>query len=69
MISKFFTGKTVLMSLGGAVGRAGFANEGEAKLLAYRIYHLLMEGTELPDIRPFGTAVVNGIDLDIEGGE
>jgi len=61
-------GKTVLMSLGGAVGRAGFANAQEAKLLAYRIFHLLMEGTELSDIRPFGTAVVNGIDLDIEGG-
>ena len=48
-------GKTVLMSLGGAVGRAGFANDGEAKLFAYRIYHLLLEGRDLQSIRPFGT--------------
>jgi len=61
-------GKTVLMSLGGAVGRSGFANDEEGKLLAYRIYHLLLEGTELSEIRPFGTAVLNGVDLDIEGG-
>jgi len=61
-------GKKVLMSLGGAVGRVGFANDAEAKLLAYRVYHLLLEGKDLQDIRPFGTAVMNGIDLDIEGG-
>merc|ERR1711936_879017 len=61
-------GKTVLMSLGGAVGRAGFGNAEDAKLFAYRVYHLLMSGTELSDIRPFGTAIVDGIDLDIEGG-
>lgn len=56
------------MSLGGAVGRAGFANDGEAKTFAYRIFHLLLEGTELQSIRPFGTAILDGIDLDIEGG-
>merc|ERR1712002_715041 len=61
-------GKTVLMSLGGAVGRAGFANDGQAKTFAYRLYHLLLEGTDLQSIRPFGTAVLDGIDLDIEGG-
>jgi len=61
-------GKTVLMSLGGAVGRAGFANDGEAKTFAYRVYHLLLEGTDLQSIRPFGSAVLDGIDLDIEGG-
>jgi len=61
-------GKTVLMSLGGASGAAGFRNDEQGKLLAYRLYHLLLEGTELQDIRPFGTAVLDGIDLDIEGG-
>ena len=47
-------GKKVLMSLGGAVGRVGFADGNEAKLFAYRIYHLLLEGKDLQAIRPFG---------------
>ena len=50
-------GKKVLMSLGGAVGRVGFADEKEAKLFAYRIYHLLLEGKDLQAIRPFGRYV------------
>lgn len=61
-------GKTVLMSLGGASGAYSFANDAQAKLFAYRVYHLLLEGTALQSIRPFGTAILNGIDLDIEGG-
>jgi len=61
-------GKTVLMSLGGASGAAGFRNDEQGKLFAYRIYHLLLEGTDLQSIRPFGTAILDGIDLDIEGG-
>jgi len=61
-------GKTVLMSLGGASGAAGFKNDAQGKLFAYRLYHLLLEGTDLQSIRPFGTAVLDGIDLDIEGG-
>jgi len=61
-------GKQVLMSLGGAVGRVGFADDNEAKLFAYRVYHLLLEGTDLQSIRPFGSAVMDGIDLDIENG-
>ena len=47
-------GKKVLMSLGGAVGRAGFGSENDAKLFAYRVYHLLLEGTDLQSLRPFG---------------
>lgn len=54
--------------IGGASGAAGFRDDAQGKLFAYRIYHLLLEGTDLQDIRPFGTAVLNGIDLDIEGG-
>jgi chitinase len=61
-------GKTVLMSLGGASGAYGFRNDAQAKQFAYRVYHLLLEGTDLQDIRPFGTAILNGVDLDIEGG-
>nr|CAL36995.1 chitinase 2 [Hydractinia echinata] len=61
-------GKQVLMSLGGAVGRVGFSGVDEAKLFAYRVYHLLLEGTDLQAIRPFGSAIMDGIDLDIENG-
>ncbi|XP_065663763.1 uncharacterized protein LOC100214985 [Hydra vulgaris] len=61
-------GKQVIMSLGGAVGRAGFGSENDAKLFAYRVYHLLLEGTDLQSLRPFGSAVLNGVDLDIENG-
>lgn len=62
-------GKKVLMSLGGAVGRAGFTDVAQAKLFAYRIYHLLLEGSDLQSIRPFGDAIMNGVDLDIENGQ
>jgi len=61
-------GKQVLMSLGGAVGRAGFADEAQAKLFAYRVYHLLLEGGDLKNLRPFGGAILDGVDLDIENG-
>ena len=50
-------GKKVLMSLGGAVGRAGFSNQDDAKLFAYRVYHLLLEGDDLQNLRPFGRLV------------
>merc|ERR1711990_27029 len=61
-------GKQVLMSLGGAVGPYGFKNVAEAKLFASRVWHLLLEGQDLQSIRPFGTAILDGVDLDIEGG-
>ena len=51
-------GKKVLMSLGGAVGRAGFSSQDDAKLFAYRVYHLLLEGDDLQNLRPFGRLVM-----------
>ena len=39
-------GKNFLMSLGGA------------ELFAYRVYHLLLEGDELQNVRPFGRLVI-----------
>ena len=50
-------GKKVLMSLGGAEGKVGLTNIKEAKQFAYRVYNLLLEGTDLQDIRPFGRYV------------
>ena len=46
------------MSLGGAVGRAGFTSQDDGKLFAYRVYHLLLEGDELQNLSPFGRLVI-----------
>jgi len=61
-------GKQVLISLGGAVGGYGFKNDGEAKQFAGRVWNLMLGGSELQALRPFGTAQLDGVDLDIEGG-
>lgn len=47
-------GKKVLISLGGAIGNYGFGTEAEAKLLAYRVYNLLLGGQKMSTLRPFG---------------
>ncbi|KAI0733488.1 glycoside hydrolase superfamily [Fomitopsis betulina] len=59
-------GKIVTMSLGGATGAAGFTNASQAEGFAQTIWDLLLGGSS--SIRPFGDAVLDGIDLDIEGG-
>ncbi|EPT01410.1 hypothetical protein FOMPIDRAFT_96173 [Fomitopsis schrenkii] len=59
-------GKIVTMSLGGATGSAGFTNSSQAQQFAQTIWDLLLGGSS--SIRPFGDAVLDGIDLDIEGG-
>ncbi|KAJ1661115.1 Chitinase 2 [Dispira simplex] len=59
-------GKKVLLSLGGAAGSYGFANDGEGKSFADKIWNLFLGGQS--DKRPFGNAVLDGVDLDIEGG-
>ncbi|KAJ1984452.1 Chitinase 2 [Dimargaris verticillata] len=59
-------GKKVLLSLGGAAGSYGFANDNEAVDFAQTVWDLFMGGES--DNRPFGEAVLDGIDLDIEGG-
>ena len=47
-------GKQVLLSLGGASGRYGFNNDGEAKLYARTIWDLFLGGTGKQNLRPFG---------------
>jgi len=61
-------GKQVLISLGGATGGYGFKNDGQARLFADRVWNLMLGGNKLKNIRPFGSAVLDGVDLDIEGG-
>ncbi|KAI6122260.1 glycoside hydrolase family 18 protein [Pisolithus croceorrhizus] len=59
-------GKIVTISLGGADGSVGFANDSQAEAFAQTVWDLFLEGSS-PD-RPFGSVVLDGVDLDIESG-
>ncbi|KAG1724705.1 glycoside hydrolase family 18 protein [Suillus paluster] len=59
-------GKIVTISLGGATGSNGFANDTQAAAYAQTIWDLFLGGSS--STRPFGSAVLDGIDMDIEGG-
>ncbi|KAF8203227.1 class III chitinase [Pholiota molesta] len=59
-------GKIVTISLGGATGAVGFSSDAQATTFAQTIWDLFLGGSS--STRPFGTAVLDGIDLDIEGG-
>ncbi|KAJ6574761.1 glycoside hydrolase family 18 protein [Mycena capillaripes] len=59
-------GKLVTISLGGATGSVGFASDAQGTAFAQTIWNLFLGGTS--STRPFGTAVLDGVDLDIEGG-
>lgn len=57
-------GKKVLISLGGAVGTYGFTSDSQAEDYANTLWNLFGGGTS--STRPFGDAVIDGFDLDIE---
>ncbi|KAG0369852.1 Chitinase 1 [Gamsiella multidivaricata] len=59
-------GKVILLSLGGAAGAYGFANDAEAREFAHTIWNLFLGGSA-PN-RPLDDAILDGVDLDIEGG-
>ncbi|KAI0346297.1 glycoside hydrolase [Trametopsis cervina] len=59
-------GKIVTISLGGATGAAGFSSDSQATAFADTIWNLFLGGSS--STRPFGNAVLDGVDLDIEGG-
>ncbi|KAN0098104.1 chitinase [Tylopilus felleus] len=59
-------GKIVTISLGGATGAASFTDDAEGEAFAHFIWDLFLGGTSAT--RPFGDAVLDGIDMDIEGG-
>ncbi|KIP08233.1 carbohydrate-binding module family 5 protein [Phlebiopsis gigantea 11061_1 CR5-6] len=59
-------GKIVTISLGGATGAAGFTSDAQASQFATTIWDLFLGGSS--STRPFGAAVLDGVDLDIEGG-
>ncbi|TFY61792.1 hypothetical protein EVG20_g6926 [Dentipellis fragilis] len=59
-------GKAVTLSLGGETGKVGFANAAAASSFADLIHNEFLAGTS--KTRPFGDAVLDGVDLDIESG-
>ncbi|KAF9787429.1 glycoside hydrolase [Thelephora terrestris] len=60
------SGKLITLSLGGATGSASFTSDSDATTFANTLWDLFFEGNS--STRPFGTAVLDGVDLDIEGG-
>ncbi|KAJ1983256.1 Chitinase 2 [Dimargaris verticillata] len=61
-------GKVVLLSLGGASGAYGFRSEEDGAAFADTLWDTFFKGRRRTNARPFGDAVLDGIDLDIEGG-
>ncbi|KAI8365692.1 glycoside hydrolase superfamily [Choanephora cucurbitarum] len=60
-------GIKVILSLGGASGSYGFDSDSQAKTFADTLWNLFGGGSA--EDRPFGDAEIDGIDLDIEGGQ
>eukprot|EP00111_Clytia_hemisphaerica_P023001 TCONS_00067692-protein len=60
------SGKKILLSLGGAAGLYYFSSSSQATQFASTVWKLFLDGTS--KIRPFHNAVLDGVDLDIEGG-
>ncbi|KAF8807245.1 glycoside hydrolase [Phlegmacium glaucopus] len=59
-------GKIVTMSLGGASGSVGSQSSAQATTFAQTIWDMFLDGSS--STRPFGNAVFDGVDFDIEGG-
>jgi len=56
----------VTISLGGASGSYGFTSKSQAQTFASTIYNTFLGGSS--SLRPFDNAILDGVDLDIEGG-
>jgi chitinase len=54
------------LALGGASGSYGFTSDSQATSFADTLWNTFGAGNS--STRPFGDAVVDGFDLDIEGG-
>ncbi|KAF8649840.1 hypothetical protein AX16_005603 [Volvariella volvacea WC 439] len=59
-------GKILTLSLGGATAEAGFTSDSQARQFAKTIWDLFLGGRS--SMRPFGDAILDGVDLDIESG-
>ncbi|CAO3598104.1 unnamed protein product [Absidia cylindrospora] len=60
-------GKKILLSLGGASGSYGLASAKDGETWANKLWNTFGNGHDAKT-RPFGKAVVDGFDLDIEAG-
>ncbi len=60
------SGKRVVLSLGGASGAYGFVSDAEGEAFAKTVWEMFLGGKG--SVRPFGSAVLDGVDLDLEGG-
>ncbi len=59
-------GKIVLLSMGGGAGAYAFTSDAQGEAFAQTMWDLFLGGSS--PSRPFQRAVIDGIDLDIEGG-
>lgn len=59
-------GKKIILSFGGGVGNYGFTSDSQAITFANTVWNMFLGGSGA--IRPFGNAIFDGVDLDIEGG-
>ncbi|RCH80863.1 Chitinase 1 [Rhizopus stolonifer] len=59
-------GVKIILSLGGAAGSYGFSSDDQGQQFAQTLWDLFGGGSS--DTRPFGDAIIDGVDLDIEGG-
>ncbi|KAK9672541.1 hypothetical protein RND81_12G106900 [Saponaria officinalis] len=60
------SGVKVFLSLGGGAGTYSLSSASDAQQVADYLWNNFLSGTS--DSRPFGTAVLDGIDFDIEAG-
>ncbi|KAG6812283.1 hypothetical protein H0H92_003592 [Tricholoma furcatifolium] len=59
-------GKIVTISLGGAAGSSTLSSDAPGQAFAQTIWNLFLGGSS--NTRPFGDAVLDGVDLDVESG-
>lgn len=64
------SGIKVTISIGGSTGNGSLASSGRALKLAHNLWNLFLGGKDslLVPLRPFGSAVLDGVDLDVEQG-
>jgi len=61
-------GKKIMLSLGGAAGIYGFTSEALASQFANTVWNMFLGGNDPAYPKVFPGAVLDGVDLDIEGG-
>lgn len=59
-------GKKVMLSLGGATGVTNFTSDAQATSFANNLWNLFGGGMIDSDLRPFGSVVIDGFDVDNE---